>query len=424
MLNRLNIDEFVDRIYKRKVWIWGAKTVGLSVCAMIERCRISEVAGILDSNPEAQGRKIRGHGVITPDQFFEFADRKNDFIVIASGQYYDQIANICLEHNFVEGDDFCAHTKILGAVYEIDLVSACNLKCPSCPQGNYQTKLPAAKMTINKFKRILDKVLREMPNVANISLFSWGEPFLHPELPEFIKLVKAAGIPCFISSNLSHNFALEPVIAADPDYFRISLSGYTQDVYQIDHSGGDINLVKSNMYRLRYLIDKYNADTYVEVAYHKYKYNIGNEYCDMQRLCGELKFGFAPFVAAILPLENMLELCENKGNHMLASLSDRLLFDMDKLAEIDMRGQEDKCYSFYNMIVIMPSGHVLVCDFTYDIEKSCIAKDYLDIDIEDLYEAKLNNEICKKCLKHGIPQMLAAIIDDNCKYEHLHKERM
>src|SRR5438876_585328 len=136
-------------------------------------------------------------------------------------------------------------------IYNIDVIEGCNLRCPSCPVGNFrEAERPRGRMSVEMFDAIMDKVACETPNVQHVGLFSWTEPLLHPELARIIASVKAHGFSCHLSSNLNRIDRLEQVVASNPDRFRISLSGFTQEVYQQTHSGGNIEQVKANMRRL------------------------------------------------------------------------------------------------------------------------------------------------------------------------------
>ncbi len=73
--------------------------------------------------------------------------------------------------------------------FSIDVASRCNLKCPSCPQGNGIDR--AAKNELMK-PELLDSILRKATAECKLSfvyLYDWGEPFLNPALPELITVV-------------------------------------------------------------------------------------------------------------------------------------------------------------------------------------------------------------------------------------------
>jgi hypothetical protein len=116
----------------------------------------------------------------------------------------------------------------------IDIFGSCNLRCPSCPVGNMGQINPSGLMDLKLFERIAKKA-DQQHRVTGIGLFNWAEPMLHPQLPEFIRITKRHKTDCHISSNLNVMRHHEEVLAANPDHFRISLSGFTQATYGTTH---------------------------------------------------------------------------------------------------------------------------------------------------------------------------------------------
>lgn len=404
----------------REFWVWGAKVTGRSAGAYIVRSGIGALGGFIDLDPARRAKPLMGLEVLGPEEFFRLHSAENAFVVIAARQYEEQIAEELSRHGFAEADRVSAY-DILGPIYELDVTRLCNLKCPSCAQGNYPGKPCTEKMTAERYKRMLAHILKITPNVAHIGLYSWGEPFLHPGLPEFISLTRAAGVPCFLSSNLSHEFPLEPVLRAEPDYFRASISGYSQDVYKVDHVGGDINLVKSNLYRLRHYIDKLGLCTSVEVVYHKYRYNLA-EVAAVEALCRELGFSFAAYVASILPTENLIRIYSGQDVTDLRPLMERILFDFEKLPRENLIGREEECFAFHHSIGLTPDARVMVCHNTFDLEKSCVGQDFFAMDYEDIIAAKRENVTCTACRRLGVPRMWNAVIDDEGNFTGFHKD--
>ena len=132
--------------------------------------------------------------------------------------------------------------------YTIDVVSSCNLSCLSCAHSLEGPK-PGGVMKLEDVKKVLAKIKSENPNCSHVSLYNWGGPLIHPQLDEIIKLF-IVGIAVG-PTNLSHEDfkRIERVLRAEPDYLKISLSGFYQNTYQHTHQGGDIELVKANLYK-------------------------------------------------------------------------------------------------------------------------------------------------------------------------------
>ena len=72
----------------------------------------------------------------------------------------------------------------------IPITSGCNLDCPICYTINKNDH--AFAMSKENFQRILDHLVEDHAELDIIN-FTGGEPTLHPELPEFLEMCRAAG---------------------------------------------------------------------------------------------------------------------------------------------------------------------------------------------------------------------------------------
>src|SRR5689334_21959142 len=100
--------------------------------------------------------------------------------------------------------------------YDIDVTGACNLRCPSCPQGSIRNyRLSHGFMEPKLLEQIIRKAQSEC-TVAGISLFSWAEPLLHPGISELIRVVRTTGLPCHMSSNLNLLPDADAIMAENP----------------------------------------------------------------------------------------------------------------------------------------------------------------------------------------------------------------
>jgi 7,8-dihydro-6-hydroxymethylpterin dimethyltransferase len=73
----------------------------------------------------------------------------------------------------------------------IPITSGCNLDCPICYTINKNDH--AHNLSKDELQKILDNLIAEHGEVDIIN-FTGGEPTLHPQLPEFLELCRAAGI--------------------------------------------------------------------------------------------------------------------------------------------------------------------------------------------------------------------------------------
>ncbi len=135
----------------------------------------------------------------------------------------------------------------------IDVSNACNLRCKTCPQGQQLVMHPSRPMCLEDFIQLLDKLQELFPPVENaegnttgVKLYSWAEPLLNPEVGAMIHEVKRRGYATILSSNLMPSVSSR-LTEYPLDVLIITVSGFTQGVYEHNHDGGDIEIVKSNL---------------------------------------------------------------------------------------------------------------------------------------------------------------------------------
>lgn len=287
-------------------------------------------------------------------------------------------------------------------LYQIDVIGACNLACPSCPVGNMpDTKRPRGAMSPELFEKIIRKIKRESPIVRHIALYSWTEPLLHPKIGRLIEIARKYGIGVKLSSNLNNIKRLEEAIRAHVHALRISVSGFTQEHYGRTHRGGDIERVVANMRLLRQFIDKHRSPTRVDVLYHCYADNVDAEYRSMRALSRELDFAFNAVWAYFMPLEKCLSYYREGFSGDDAELHAKLAVSLDEAREISLRHPSADCKLRSEETAINCDGSVQLCCATYDLEHT-VAPSFLDVSQEELQKRKYEHPLCGECMEHGL----------------------
>ena len=305
--------------------------------------------------------------------------------------------------------------------YFLEVNSACNLKCPTCTKGNksgyeHQTGL----MDPDLMERCIDKIKSENPE-AIVFLYGNSEPFLHPRLPECIAAVKARGLRCELSTNLNYIHRVSEVLAAQPDFMIISLSGFTQEVYVKGHAGGQIEKVKANMKILGTANQLVNPRVKMSVNYHLYKDN-GHELELMRAFADGCGIGLFTSNARAISMENAIQyLREGEGNPRfevqpgrpdwntaLPPVSQQWKDTMDRLKIPPQRARQ--MYEKYPVQSVCPVGAGGMFTFIRHDGKTsmcaCVADrritvgDYLDTTPEQMIEQRTGHAICKMCLKY------------------------
>jgi organic radical activating enzyme len=388
----------------RPIVIWGARMTGMG---FLRFCKANDlnVVSFVDSDPAFDQKMVNGIPVQNPDALREIkGSLPNLMIVIAVSIKEEEIIK-SLNNMMFSSEDFVLYSDYCESFYTIDVVGTCNLVCPSCAHSINGEKYPRGMMSFENFTRVLDKIKRESEVVTHVSLYSWGEPFLHPELPEIIKHLHDNGIAAAVSSNLSIKSAdqIRHVIQASPEYLKISLSGYYPDVYNKTHTGGDINLVKSNMYRVKHYIDKFGTDTLVDVNYHLYNNNNQKNLQKMKALCDELGFSLSATYSLVMPLERCLAHCDGIKDPQTEALSKILLVDIDEGLEVTKDFRANTCPFKDNQMNINWDLKVPVCCIVFNGEGTIMADNYLDASLVEINNKKNTAKICNKCMDYGLP---------------------
>jgi Radical SAM superfamily len=298
-------------------------------------------------------------------------------------------------------------------IYNIEIVGACNLKCPSCPVGNVRISelgqpRPKGFMALDHFRRILEKIRAEHPVAPNtlVRLFNWGEPILHPQIGEFIAAIHTVGFRSSISTNLNNVKNLEAVVQACPSEFIISLSGYQQEVYSQTHEGGDIETVKRNMCALRNLREKHGRSFMVAVAYHAYRHNCGSDFTNMRALCQQLGFHFHAYWAWFSPLEKLLKYLDGDELPGDQALLRMLIVDPREHVQIVKRNapRNSDCVLRSNAVNIGVDGSVELCCAAFD-PSSTVAPDFLKISHKEMQARRYRSPLCGPCMEKRVHQL-------------------
>lgn len=288
--------------------------------------------------------------------------------------------------------------------FDIDVAGACNLRCPSCPQGNIRDyRLSNGRMTPELLERILRKAKSEC-RVSAVGLFSWAEPLLHPGLPDLIRIVRDFGISCFLSSNLNLLPDADAIMAANPFSFRISASGFTQEVYGYTHRGGNIERVKKHMMELAAAKKRNKADTRIYVYYHRYRHNLKEEPL-MRDFAAGLGIGFQPVWALMFPIEKILGYADAAVSDFPLTEDDRRLIDclalpLGEALKTSEKFRSRRCSLRDAQISLDYQGNTQLCCGIFDAAKFTLGN-YLDMPIDEIQRIRQGHGMCERCMRKG-----------------------
>jgi MoaA/NifB/PqqE/SkfB family radical SAM enzyme len=275
-------------------------------------------------------------------------------------------------------------------------------------------------------EKILDKIQSENPK-AIVFCYGNSEPFLHPRLPECIASIKRRGLGAQMSTNLNSIRRVDELLAARPDMIIISLSGFTQEIYERGHAGGKIERVKENMKVLGTFNQFHKVD--IQVNYHIYNDN-QHEVELMREFSKECQIGFFTSYARAISMENAIQYNRSldpdatpfelrpvdKGrilrfedyNAMLPPISQTYVDAMKRLVIPPDQSKEmykdlpapPECPIGTMFCFIRHDGLVEMCACVAD--RRLVLGNYLDLTQDQMTEKRLGHPVCGQCSKYKL----------------------
>ena len=404
----LTPDQLQRLINGRQLYLWGASIVGQGVSRALMRCGCSLTA-FIDSSPRFTGRRVSQYPVFHPDEILSGSRvRQEAFVILSSGHYEAEMAKACLAAGMRADMDFISARRLSPLDPSVDISGQCNLRCISCPRGNMAEQPYHGFISAETYERVLDKLLREIPLLGNVQLYAWGEPLLNGQAAEIIKITNDRQVLCALSTNLNVSRNLDRVMAAQPDWLKISASGYGAS-YELTHTGGNWDRFLSNLYRLAELRAKHHPEMYVELNYHLYRHNLGDDLRKMRGLCADLGFAFRPNWAYLYPLDNVLAYCQGqKLSRQAYETQELLLLSLEEgLARARSQGHlpcaEERCFPIDWNLSVRSCGAYF---------QPRLVDNFLEHSLEDILRLRTESGICRTCKQHALHRFTSVYVEE------------
>jgi len=282
----------------------------------------------------------------------------------------------------------------------IDIIDKCNLRCPTCVRGTQLLKNSAASMPINLFKEIVEKAKSE--GYDTIGVYNWIEPFLCKDLEKFVSIIKDSGLDCELSSNLSLKPAsyfdnIRQALLKGVDRLTVSVSGYNQEIYQINHVGGNVSWIKENLEQIALLKRTKTIRTEVFLRFIKFDYNNKEEPL-LREYAHSLGLKFEVIEGVGHPSHSIDKYESESFCH------DRLKnFNPSRIHEEN----GEICSLIMDTIAINSQGNVYICCI-YPYYSSLRIGSYLEMSKHDILLKRYSHPICPSC---GFPRRKATVTD-------------
>lgn len=133
---------------------------------------------------------------------------------------------------------------------QIELTNFCNLKCPVCPIGTCEIKRIPRAMDTSLFEQLINEV---GPYLLTASLWAWGEPLLHPQLVDILRIAQKYPVITLLSTNgqnLDDRAIIHAIINAPPTYLIVAIDGLTDETHSKFRVGARLEPILSGVRRL------------------------------------------------------------------------------------------------------------------------------------------------------------------------------
>jgi len=286
-----------------------------------------------------------------------------------------------------------------------EIVGFCNARCPWCVTGNKslnQVSYPSRFINVNDFRNAIVTLLEGgliYSRETLVRLANWGEPMLHPELNEILKILKKNDLNFALSTNASKFVNLENDILGNLHELKFSVPGFSQSSYDRIH-GFNLEGILKNIEMFCKNIRKEGSSAKLRMAYHLYQFNI-DEIDAAMKFCNLNGIEFSPY-SAYLNDFNLAKAYLNKSisTELLGRIGkDLFLHYVDEL--IARTPQDYQCPQF-NILTIDEYCNVLTCCALPKDHPEYSLGNLFTLSSDDIRKSKLSQKVCIECVKLGI----------------------
>lgn len=164
-----------------------------------------------------------------------------------------------------------------------ELTNACNLNCIMCGRNAADFKLTAFDMEVFKsFEPMMD-------TIEEVTLMGWGEPTIHPNFEEMLKIIDQHDARKYFCTNGMNLKKIEDsIFKYHVDVFAVSVDGAKKETNERIRKGSDLDIITND---LKNIVKRKKENglkyPYINFVFCAMKSNI-NELPDLVRLAAEI----------------------------------------------------------------------------------------------------------------------------------------
>lgn len=294
----------------------------------------------------------------------------------------------------------------------LELTNACNLNCVMCGRNAADFKLAFFDMEVFKSLEPL------MDTVEEVTLMGWGEPTVHPNFIEMLRIIDHHHARKYFCTN---GMRLDKIFDAIFDYkvdvFAVSVDGATNKTNNAIRRGSNLRFISEQLKKIEYRKNNEGLSyPYINFVFCAMKSNL-HELPDLVKVAAEIGIDevkvvfLTVFEDAMLPeslwgLEDEIRSVFNEAVQLGEELG--ILLKLPYVPGEDVAGEKlhRDCFVAWRDFFVGSDGFVRPCMstpvklFAYDIKQSFI--DMWNSQEYQKYRAEVNDgekmdEACKRC---------------------------
>jgi radical SAM protein with 4Fe4S-binding SPASM domain len=289
---------------------------------------------------------------------FPYLSDASQFLRIFS---FRKVANILLVRFSYNLSLLRKKPVVWGKPYSISVepVDFCNLACPECPAGLRQLTRPKQSLDASLFDKILNEAA---PNLACLMLYFQGEPYLHRNIFNLMRMSVQRGVYTTISTNaqLINDSYAEQTVRSGLHRIIISMDGITQETYEAYRRKGQLDKVLESIANLRRWRKQLKSATpFIIVQFIVFRSN--------QHQLNDVR-AFAMTAGADMVEIKTAQLYDfENGNPLMTDIDRYSRYRKTRDGRYEIKSKlPNRCFRLWNGAVITAAGNVVPCCFDKD----------------------------------------------------------
>lgn len=391
--------DFISRATQKRIFLLSVNLEGIGLSRRLRSLGL-DVRCFLDTR--FSGGVRHQLPVSDPEEYFKTADPGRDIIIVCTKDrdWKKEFLNRATQLGFVRYHSLYTPLDICRFFPTIEIEGKCNLQCKTCDMGLPGANKGRGHMSHGLFKKILEKMISEIPLMNSVALYTWGEPLLNPDIGKIISECREQGVACEVSSNLDYQKYLDDFLLAQPDQIVAPCAGI-EERYERGRTGAKWENYLSGLRKIAEMRDKHNLDYNVRIMYHLYKDNMNEDLDYMRALSSDLGFSLIPIVAHLFPGQ-VYQYAVNKKQipPTMQEASEHLIFPIDEQLEYARSRSSSPCHIINAFPNVAFDGRILHC---CNMQKPYVGtSNYVDTPLVDFIDNRNASIFCSKCMDHGV----------------------